>query len=116
MLKMSKNNPKEPRKVKIGQRIYYASLIITCVVLLLTTILIKGEDANIVTFYRYVIAFYAFAFIIPAGAITREFCVEEYNFKQMMIKIIVGILVIIGASVVVIAGVVGNPVVTVGID
>lgn len=99
MLKMSKNNPNEPRKVTIGKRLYYASLIITCVVLLLATILIKGEDANIVTFYRYMVAFYAFSFIIPTGAIIREFCVEEYNFKKMMIKIIVGIIVIIGASI-----------------
>lgn len=99
MLKMSVKNNNEPRKATIGKRVYYASLILTCVVLLLALFLIKTEDANLLTYYRYFVGFIAFSFLIPSGAIVREFCVEEYILKKMIIKIIVGVVIVAGGTI-----------------
>lgn len=81
------------QKKKLGLGIYYTVLIIAIVVMLASLVIIKSDDSEYVTRMRYIIAFYCFASLISAGVICREFLVEEYILKKMIIKIVVTVLV-----------------------
>lgn len=79
---------------KIGIGIYYTAIIITVIVMLLALVIIKSEDAEYVSRMRYMISFYCFAFLLGGGIIVREFFVEEYIMKKMIIKIVVTLVVL----------------------
>ena len=76
------------KKKKLGIGIYYTAMILTIVIMLLTLVLIKSDDAVYVSRMRYLISFYCFDFLLGGGIIIREFLVEEYLIKKMIIKIV----------------------------
>lgn len=85
-------------KKKLGIGIYYTAIIITIVVMLLALVIIKSEDLEYVSRMRYIISFYCFTFLLGGGIIVREFLVEEYKLKKMIIKIVVtAVTIIIGS-------------------
>ena len=92
------------QKKKLGIGIYYTAMILTILILLLTLVLVKSDDAVYVSRMRYLSAFYCFSFLLGGGLIVREFLVEEeYIMKKMIIKIIVTISVLIVGTILFIA-------------
>ena len=76
---MSQNS--EPRNRKVGVGIYYTTMIISIVVMIGALFLIKADDAEVASYYRYMVAYY-----------TREFFAEICDTKKWIIKLIVLIL------------------------
>ena len=82
----------EPRNKKLGIRIYYATIIITIAVMILALILIKNDDAELASYYRYMVAYYTLGGFLSLGIIIREFFAEIYSAKKLLIKFIIVIL------------------------
>ncbi len=79
-------NKEQKRKLGIG--IYYTALILTIVIMLAVLVVVKSEDAEYVSRIRYIVAFYCFTVLLGGSAIVREFLVDEFILKKMIIKII----------------------------
>ena len=95
---MSQNS--EPRNRKLGVGIWYATIIIAVVVMLGALFLIKDEDAALVSYYRYLIAYFTIGGLLSLGCIIREWFVEICNTKKWIIKIVVFVIAMaIGAVV-----------------
>lgn len=82
----------EPRNRKIGVGLYYATIIITIVVMISALIFIKNDDAEVLSYYRYMVAYYTLGGFLSTGLIVREFFVEVYDTKKWILKIIVVIM------------------------
>ncbi len=82
----------EPRNKKLGVKIYYATMIITIIVMISALIFIKNDDAEVLSYYRYMVAYYALGGFLSTGLIVREFFVEIYDTRKWIIKIIVVIM------------------------
>lgn len=88
---MSQNS--EPRNRKLGVGIYYTVIIISIVVMIAALLLIKNEDAEVASYYRYMVAFYTIGGFLSLGIIVREFLVEICDTKKLLIKLIIWVLV-----------------------
>ena len=84
---MSQNS--EPRNKKLGIGIYYTTIIITIVVMIAALLIIKNEDPDIASYYRYMVAFYTLGGFLSLGVIVREFFAEIYNTKKMILKLLI---------------------------
>ena len=84
---MSQNS--EPRNKKLGISIYYTTIIISIVVMIAALILIKNDDAEVASYYRYMVAYYTIGGILSLGIIIREFLVEICDTKKWIIKIVI---------------------------
>lgn len=87
---MSQNS--EPRNRKVGVGIYYTTMIISIVVMIGALFLIKAEDEEVASYYRYMVAYYTIGGFLSLGVIIREFFAEICNTKKWIIKIIVLVL------------------------
>lgn len=99
-------------KAKIGKNIYFASIIISMVVLLLSMFLLptkslEGDALSKRLVYRYIIVFICLVFLIPAGCIIREYCYGKYIKKMLIIKIIITSLVLVSGLLII--GLTMNP-------
>ena len=79
----------EPRNRKFGVRLYYASIIITIIVMIGALIFIKNDDPEVLSYYRYMVAYYTLGGFLSLGLIVREFFAEVYDTKKWIIKLIV---------------------------
>ena len=73
-------------KKALGNLIYKTCLILTTAFLLAILVFYKNEDRAILSYVRYVCCFYSFCGVIPLGLIIREFLLESYLKKKMIIK------------------------------
>ena len=87
---MSQNS--EPRNKKLGVGIYYSTIIISIIVMIGALLFIKMEDAEVASYYRYMVAFYTIGGFLSLGVIIREFLVEICDTKKWIIKIVVLLL------------------------
>lgn len=87
---MSQRN--EPRNRKLGVGLYYTTIIITIIVMIGALVFIKNDDAEVLSYYRYMVAYYTLGGFLSSGLIAREFFVEIYDTKKWIIKIIVVIM------------------------
>lgn len=81
-------------KQKIGRDIYFGSVIVSIIILLLSMILLpvkdlEGEELAQMLSYRYAIVFVCLAFLIPTGCMIREYCSGNYIKKMFIIKVII---------------------------
>lgn len=86
-------------KKKIANAIYYASIIITIIAMIVVLFVIRGESYTdeFISLVRYFVAYFCFATIISLGVVLRELILGNYNKKKMIIKFIVmGVALIIG--------------------
>ena len=86
-------------KKKIANAIYYASIIITIIAMIVVLFVIRGESYTdeFISLVRYFVAYFCFATIISLGVVLRELIIGNYNKKKMIIKFIVmGVALIIG--------------------
>ncbi len=95
---MSQNS--EPRNKKLGIGIYYTTMIMTIVVMIGALFFIKNEDKEVLSYYRYIVAYYTLGGLLSIGIIIREFLVEICNTKKWIIKIIVVVAAMIAGTLV----------------
>ena len=89
---MSKNN--EPRNRKLGVGIYYATIIVSVIVLLGALFFIKNDNAEVLTYYRYMIAYFTIGCFLSLGVLIREWLVEICDTKKWIIKLVVLVIAI----------------------
>ena len=82
----------EPRNRKFGVGFYYATMIITVIVMIGALIFIKNDDPEVLSHYRYMVAYYTLGGFLSSGLVVREFFAEVYDTKKWIIKIIVIVL------------------------
>ena len=87
---MSQNS--EPRNKKVGVAIYYTTIIISIIVMIAALVLIKADDAEVASYYRYMVAYYTIGGFLSLGVIIREFLAEICDTKKWIIKLIVLVL------------------------
>ena len=77
-------------KKKIANAIYYASIIITIIAMIVVLFVIRGESYTdeFISLVRYFVAYFCFATIISLGVVLRELILGNYNKKKMIIKFI----------------------------
>lgn len=96
-------------KEKIGKRIYFGSIILSIIVLLLAMTLIPVKDGEEVLEtnlnYRYTIVFVCLEFVIPFGCLTREYCNGNYIKKMLIIKAVITLVTLaLGLIVILVVG------------
>ena len=86
------------KKQNFGKYFYYASMIISIVLLVLAVFFINVKDIEdeelLITkyIYRYIIIIAVLFLIIPTGAFVREITSGVYNKKLLLIKILLAYL------------------------
>lgn len=95
---MSQNS--EPRNRKLGVGIYYTAMIITSIVMIGALLFIKNEDKEVLSYYRYMVAYYTLGGFLSMGVIAREFLAEICNTKKWIIKIVVVVAAMIVGTIV----------------
>ena len=90
----------EPRNKKLGIGIWYATIIIAVIIMILALFIFREGDSAKISYYRYVVAYFTIGCLLSLGAIIREWFVEICNTKKWIIKIVV-LLIAIGVGVVV---------------
>ena len=91
-------------KPNLGKGIYYASVIITIVSLILVMILFtsKNYTDEEISVIRYIAAYFSFGVVLSLGVAFRELFCLEFNKTKMIIKFIVILLTAIGGVFIVI--------------
>lgn len=86
-------------KPKLGRGIYYASIIITIIALILILVLFKTDTytAEVVSVIRYIAAYFAFGVVLATGVTCRELFSLTFDKKKIIIKfIVIGITLVLG--------------------
>lgn len=88
-------------KQKIGRLYYYATLIVTIVIVVLSLFIFKSDGTdemnNYISVLRYMVTYYSFTVILGSGIIVNEYCSGKFDKQKMIYKILVEIgLVVIG--------------------
>ena len=86
-------------KKKLANGIYYASIIITIVAMIVVLFVVRGESYTdeTISLVRYFVGYFCFATILSVGIALRELIIGNYNKKKMIIKFIVlGVAFILG--------------------
>lgn len=95
---MSQRN--EPRNKKVGIGIWYTTIIISIIIMISAIIIIKNDNPEVASYYRYMVAYYTLGGFLSLGIIAREFFAEIYVFKKLIIKLLVVVFAMIAGTIV----------------
>ena len=80
-------------KKKIGRLFYYATLVITIVIVVASLFIFQSDGTdemnNDMSVLRYMVTYYSFTVILGSGIIVNEFCGGKYDKRKMLYKIFV---------------------------
>ena len=80
-------------KKKIGRLFYYATLVITIVIVVASLFIFQSDGTeemnNDMSVLRYMVTYYSFTVILGSGIIVNEFCGGKYDKRKMFYKILI---------------------------
>lgn len=85
-------------KPKLGRGIYYASVIVTIIALILVMVLFTSSNYTdeAISVIRYIAAYFSFGVVLSLGVTFRELFCLEFNKGRMIIKFVVIFLTLVG--------------------
>lgn len=91
-------------KQKFGKLFYYATLIITIIIVVSSLFIFQSDGSeemnNYISVLRYMVTYYTFTVVLGSGIIVNEFCSGKYEKRKLIYKILIEVgLTILGTIV-----------------